>query len=119
MRKKLLISLVALAVMTAFSNKPPTRPTSVCYWLIYISGDQESLSNYLIRTSPQAGCVGSDVLCWIKICTPDGTLSQAVFNEAFEYLDVISDWWDSLDDDQEATVTVGAYTYTLEKQSDS
>jgi hypothetical protein len=96
--KKLLLPFIACVIGIIFSS---FSRRDTCFYLIYISGPQNSYSSYGVTTVQPASCAGNEVLCWIRICKGDNVLTEADFNFVFEFLDVVNDFANTLDDDVE------------------
>ena len=102
--RKFKIPIIALAVGLLISSF--TVRNCVNVFFVYNSGPQNARSSYTETQTSQSVETGTTVLVWIRICVEGGTITNAVFDCAFEELDTVNDSNNSLDDDVEKTINV-------------
>lgn len=105
-----LIFAIALSSFTAKFN-------IVRYYVFNDSATQKEINNYQVQTSASTISGDNDVLAWIKVDEADGSISSDDFYAAFELLDETSTTSNSLNDEDEKTITdPGVRSATLEKK---
>jgi hypothetical protein len=106
--------LALSAIVLAVAASSFTVKKTVDVYFIHNSGDQDVRTSYSQTTSAQSEMIGDAVLGWIKIVDDNGTITDTEFDNAFEALDQVNDNLNTLNDDQEGTVSS---VYTLEKKA--
>lgn len=111
--KKNLFGLAALALAIVFSAFT-IKPAADVYMVYDDSGPQNTFTNYS-QSASETARDGSSVLAWFKIPNDvNGVISSGEFATAFEEIDQAADGDNSLNDEPEGNIVVGAKTYVLE-----
>lgn len=101
--KKYLLGIFAVVLAIGFSaftasEAPKANEKQTIVYLIYGSGEQQSISNYT-QTTVAPACAGTGNLCAIRFSDANGVVTPAEFNPVFNALDTNDDL--SLDDETE------------------
>lgn len=112
--KRNILALFAVVLAIGFSSFSVKKVTNV--YFTYNSGNQNDRTSYTEKSSELTRS-GDQFLAWIRIADDNGTVTNTEFDTLFEELDTVDDSNNSLNDDIEKTITVGSYTYQLEKKS--
>jgi|ERR1044072_1634561 uncharacterized protein YxeA len=113
--KRNLLGLLAVVLAVSVSSFTVKKAQNV--YFIYTSGAQDNRSNYTETQTSQSTVAGTDILAWIRILDDNGTVTSTEFGNLFEALDVTNDSSNTLNDDDEKTITDGSYEYQLEKKN--
>jgi hypothetical protein len=110
MKKNLfrLLPIIIAIVLNSFSNKR----TITVYFVYDGFGSHDLMWNYTMTGFSPGYQFGTDRLAWISLEDDNGTVTYGEFWNAFESLDWVNDWDNSLDDDVEGRVG----DYELEKK---